>query len=321
MDYLQAYLSHIRSKELLPNTLAMYDRKIRHFISYMEERSGQPYRQHNPLLTNASAMSEYYQLLSRSQSIITRNHSVTIIRQFLAFIMRQGDMTTAQLENMISLLPYIKPKKNRIRVEDMEGTDKYDAIPLDKKELVFSDAGIIEALMACERGYQHDRNRAIIALFLSSGLRSEELCSLNVRDFQNMRQGKILCLRKGGEPCWVDVADMAIPHITSYLKGRKHLDEKEPLFITKISTRMTPRNLYSVLQTRFQAIGINAAPHDFRRAFLTAVEQSGSAAIAMSLANHKKLSTTSTYTIPTEDDKREAINNLPWTEVISHRYG
>jgi len=320
-EVLGGYLDHHRSKGSMESTLRTYERKIGHYILFIERVSDTVYAADNPHLADLQTLARYYQELGKTQGTVTRNHTVTILRNFFGYLKMHGLLHEDQYVRMCGILAWVKPKQNRLSGHDIDSANLYEIVPVEKKQIPLLAPGMIDKLLTCERGYSHDRNRAIMALFLSTGLRAEELCSLNVADYHNMRRGKILCKRKGGEYCWVDVANAALPYINHYLMGRTPLLDDAPLFETKIGTRMTPRNLYGVLQTRFTAVGIEAGTHDFRRAFLTATEQASSPAIAMALANHKGLRTTSRYTIPTPEDRRTAVNNLPYMASMQRQFG
>lgn len=195
-----------------------------------------------------------------------------------------------------------------------------DKLPVEErpKDKYYTDEEIARLLAVPKRDSdQKKRDRAIIALFLGSGLRVSELCSLNIGDIDNHERGSVYVRRKGGAWKDVDVAEFAYKYIETYLKTRKdRKDADAPLFLTSHGQRCTGPQLYKAMRTKQDKAGVSDGKargnHTFRHTFISSVEKIGGGAVARDLANHKSLVITNRYDHSTAQQRRDAVNALNW---------
>ena len=198
----------------------------------------------------------------------------------------------------------------------------YDKLPEEErpKEKYYSDEEIAELLripMKSRDSAQKKRDRAIIALFLASGLRVSELCSLTIGDLRKHERGTLYVRRKGGAWKNVDVAEFAYDYIETYLKTRDDAkDMSAPLFVTSHGKPCSPTQLYKAMKTKQDKAGISDGKargnHVFRHSFISEVEKIGGGAVARDLANHKSLMITNRYDHSTAEQRKAAVNALRW---------
>ena len=160
------------------------------------------------------------------------------------------------------------------------------------------------------------RDRAILELFFSTGLRLAELRSLNCKDL-NFTTREISVRGKRGRVRVVFLSDRATEALTSYLDVR--LDHLAPLFIRshqKAITALPPGeefrlsriSIYSVVKTCARQAGItsNPSPHTLRHSFATDLLRNGADLRSVQeLLGHKDLSTTQIYTHVTNPQLRD----------------
>lgn len=140
------------------------------------------------------------------------------------------------------------------------------------------------------------RDRLLISLLYTSGIRVQELMDLN-RD--SVQDGTFYVVGKGhvGRHCFTDKQTMAL--LKLYLKQRK--DENEALFISSRGNRMNPQLIDRMLKSTARRAGINkpVSCHVFRHSFATNLLQEGMNEIYIQrLLGHKMISTTSVYAHP-----------------------
>jgi integrase/recombinase XerD len=140
------------------------------------------------------------------------------------------------------------------------------------------------------------RDRLLISLLYTSGIRVQELMDLN-RD--SVQDGAFYVVGKGhvGRHCFTDKKTMAL--LKLYLKQRK--DENEALFISSRGNRMNPQLIDRMLKSTARRAGINkpVSCHVFRHSFATNLLQEGMNEIYIQrFLGHKMISTTSIYTHP-----------------------
>ncbi|MDP2725306.1 MAG: tyrosine recombinase XerC [Syntrophales bacterium] len=147
------------------------------------------------------------------------------------------------------------------------------------------------------------RDRAIMELFYSTGIRLSELAGLNIEDI-NFPQGLIKIRGKGRKERIVPVGGPALSSIQSYLKRRdnllkNHPDSDSPLFLNNNGGRLTARSVARVVDRVVQRSGIGRkiSPHALRHSFATHMMDAGADLRAIQeLLGHESLSTTQKYT-------------------------
>jgi integrase/recombinase XerC len=145
------------------------------------------------------------------------------------------------------------------------------------------------------------RDRAILELFYSSGLRLSELSSLNIESGQQINSGTLRVLGKGGKERDVPVGSKAIIAMQEWLRRRAELanEGEDALFVGKQGKRINN----SVIQKRLkywaqkQGIDMNVFPHMLRHSFAShMLESSGDLRAVQELLGHADISTTQIYT-------------------------
>lgn len=146
------------------------------------------------------------------------------------------------------------------------------------------------------------RDRAMLELTYSAGLRLAELVSLDLDDI-DLADASLRVIGKGGKGRIAPVGDKAGHAITTWLQERPALVDKRPgetaLFVSRNGRRLTPR----AVQQRFahwakkHGLGRNLHPHMLRHSFAThLLESSGNLRAVQELLGHADISTTQVYT-------------------------
>lgn len=152
------------------------------------------------------------------------------------------------------------------------------------------------------------RDKALIELFFSTGLRLSELCSLN-RDL-DLSKDEFSIRGKGEKVRVVFLSEDAKAAIRAYLKARK--DMEEPMFVNiaknKVTGRLTPRSIERIVQQYATKAGISkkVTPHVLRHSFATNLLSNGAdiRSVQMMLG-HANIATTQVYTHVTDKQLRE----------------
>ena len=146
------------------------------------------------------------------------------------------------------------------------------------------------------------RDRAILELLYSCGLRLAELIALNINDIDFDEQ-VVSVTGKGNKQRRVPVGSYAIKALSAWLKLRaihrhKNVDETA-VFISSRGCRISPRTVQSRLKKHSieQGIGQNVHPHMLRHSFAShLLESSGDLRAVQELLGHANISTTQMYT-------------------------
>ena len=140
------------------------------------------------------------------------------------------------------------------------------------------------------------RDRAVLEVFYSSGLRISELAGLNLEDVDFI--GGIVKIRgKGKKERIAPIGEAALTTIRKYLERRKK--QVDAVFLNKNSRRITTRGIRDIVVKYLRVAGIKpgVSPHTFRHSFATHLLNRGAALrTVQELLGHANLSTTQIYT-------------------------
>lgn len=144
------------------------------------------------------------------------------------------------------------------------------------------------------------RDRAIVELLYSSGLRLAELISLNVDDVE-LRDGVVRITGKGNKTRLVPVGRYAREALRNWLRLRSGMaaSQETAMFVSRHGKRLSPRSV----QVRLRSLGIRQGladtvhPHRLRHSFAShLLESSGDLRAVQELLGHANISTTQVYT-------------------------
>ena len=144
------------------------------------------------------------------------------------------------------------------------------------------------------------RDRAIMELLYSSGLRLAELIAVKLTDL-DLGQGLVTVTGKGNKTRIVPVGRMALKAIQDWLKVRGDLakSEDQNLFVSVRGGPLSPRSVQARLKHwgRVQGVQQGIYPHLLRHSFASHVlESSGDLRAVQELLGHANISTTQIYT-------------------------
>lgn len=195
--------------------------------------------------------------------------------------------------------------------------EKIELPRVKRKQVSFLDAAEVERLIVAidletPSGL---RDRAIVELLFSSGLRVSELCNLN-RDHINLSRGEFMVRGKGQKDRPVFISPEATEWLAQYLTTRT--DTAVPLFIRYSgfktgdergeSFRLTPRSVQRSIQRYAKIAGItkHVSPHTLRHSFATDLLMNGADLRSVqSMLGHSSIATTQIYTHVTDQHLKE----------------
>lgn len=222
---------------------------------------------------------------------VTQNYYVIALRSFLRFLIKNDHKT-------------LEPSK-------------IDLPKAESRSLKFLERDQIERLVnACDTVKEEGiRDRAIMELLFSTGLRVSELVKLN-RDNINFERREFGVIGKGGRARIVFISDRAAHWVSQYLGKRK--DIFKPLFIRysgKIiednrgeKMRLTARSVERIVKKYVKAarLPVDATVHTFRHSFATDLLSNGADIRSVQeMLGHKNIATTQIYTHITNKQLRE----------------
>ncbi|HSX03320.1 MAG TPA: site-specific tyrosine recombinase/integron integrase [Rhabdochlamydiaceae bacterium] len=239
------------------------------------------------------------------------------IRNYLAHLNAKKAAKRTILRHIGSLrsfFHYLKREK-KISLNPME---EIESPKLEKKLPIFLSYDQVERLFEQPdiKSYLGLRDRCIMELFYSSGLRVSELVGLNRKDFEG-QNGMLHIRGKGKKERRIPITKNAAKWIEDYLNDpRRLLDSKqhrkqkdsEAIFLNKWGERLTVRSVDRNFETYLLKSGLAASitPHTIRHTIATHwLEKGMDLKTIQVLLGHTSLATTTIYTQVSTKLKRE----------------
>ena len=162
------------------------------------------------------------------------------------------------------------------------------------------------------------RNRAMLEVLYSCGLRVSELVSLRFTDVY-FDEGFIKVEGKGSKQRLVPISETAIKEIKNYLYDRNHVAVKKGfediLFLSRRGTALSRIMVFHIIKQQTEMAGIkkNVSPHTFRHSFATHLLEGGANLLAIQeMLGHEKITTTEIYThIDRQFLRKEILEHHP----------
>ena len=159
------------------------------------------------------------------------------------------------------------------------------------------------------------RDRAILELFYSSGLRVSELIGLDLGDV-DLANGVVLVRGKGKKERLAPLGTPAVGALRAWLQVRPQVArdgfwDKEAVFLNRYGRRLSQRAVARLLQKRARRSGLKKklSPHTLRHSFAThMLDRGADIRVVQELLGHKLLSTTQIYTHITGRRLREVYD-------------
>jgi len=280
----------------------------RQFLEYIEIERGRAVK----------TIENYDRYLTRffTHAKIQKVGSITeeSVREFRLWLNRQEGVSGSMKRRtqnyyMIALRAFLK----FLRKRDIEciSPERIELAKLPDRELdLISPAELDRLMKAADGGDEKSlRDRAILELFFSTGLRVSELCSLD-SDIDLSRDS--LSVRgKGDKVRVVFISPTAKSAVMVYLKARK--DMEEALFVNvargpKKGARLSPRAVELIIKKYAIKAGITkkVTPHVLRHSFATDLLSNGADIRSVQqLLGHASINTTQIYTHITDAHLRE----------------
>lgn len=172
------------------------------------------------------------------------------------------------------------------------------------------------------------RDKAILVLFVTYGLRLSELRELNISSF-NFSRGVFVIYRKRGKEVQMPINDACEKVILDYIENERakndELDNEneDALFLSLQKKRMTTRSIRDLVK-KYTSIAMGTSrshgysPHKLRATAATSMIETGfSIYDVQNLLDHDNVTTTQLYSAHRKNSKREIVKNFDWLDEDS----
>lgn len=261
---------------------------------------------------------ENYLKFEKNYSMNTINSYLSDIKEYQEF--KKGDILSSTKEDILAYLKTIKnlesttishkisslksffkyyQKREKIKVNPLTNIK---SPKIAKKLPTYLTLEEVSKLLDVEIKSPYDaRNKAILELLYSSGIRISELCNMQTSNY-NSYECIIRLIGKGSKERIIPLGDYAISVLEDYINNyRPKINKKNinSIFINNRGDAVSRQFIFKVIKKECLKKGIrkNVSPHTLRHTFATHLLQNGAdLRIIQELLGHENISTTQIYT-------------------------
>ncbi|AOR29160.1 integrase, site-specific recombinase [Formosa sp. Hel1_33_131] len=269
IDYL------LLEKKYSPHTVVAYQNDIKAFQVFLT----QEFSDSEVSTANYSQIRSWIvQLVDRTISNRTINRKISSLNSYYKFLLKTQSIETNPLM-------------------------KHKALKVSKKiQIPFSETEVNSVLNSIQTDtFEGLRDKLIVELFYSTGMRRIELAQLQLQDV-DLSQGQIKVLGKRNKERFIPLLPSVMDTFESYLSERLKLESiKDPsiLFLTKKGTKVYEVLVYRIITRYFDSVSskVKKSPHILRHSFATHLLNNGADLNAVKeLLGHSSLAATQVYT-------------------------
>lgn len=277
VDSIEAFKDYLqKEKNYSPHTVSAYLNDVSFFKSFNENQ----YNQENIELVNYNQIRNWIvSLVDDGLSNTSVNRKIASLKAFYRFLLKT---------KQIAVSPLLRHKALK--------TAKLLQIPFSEKEV--SDLlGAIQSPV----GFEEVRNKLIIDLFYTTGIRRTELIQLKISDI-SFSNKTIKVLGKRNKERILPVLPVVIEQLSVYLEERSRLEcskDLDFLFIVKKGLKLSDSFVYRLINSYFGAVSEKRkkSPHILRHTFATHLLNNGADLNSVKeLLGHSSLASTQIYT-------------------------
>ena len=284
---LDEFLKYLRlEKRYSQHTVKAYQTDLIQFQDYLQEF----YESNLQLATHPMVRSWLAQMLDYGIAPRSVNRKITALKSFYKFLIKEGQLK----ENpTLKIIPPKSSKRLPVFVEQTQMAVLLDELPF-------------------EEGFNGVRDKLIIELFYSTGIRQSELINIRLKDV-SLSGKTIKVLGKRNKERLIPFTMELCKKLEAYIKSRAELSIKDTsyLLLTKKGKKLYPSLVYKQVNHYLSQVTSldKKSPHVLRHTFATHMLNNGADLNAIKeLLGHASLSATQVYTHNTIDKLKLVYN-------------
>lgn len=271
-NFIKDFKSYLKYEKRYSNdTLKNYSLDLNKFLIYLSENMIVEVSE-----ITTEVLQNYINSLNRTGFLATSiSRKASCIRSFFSFLYKK---------KFISLNPskkIIVPKR------------------LQKLPFILSISQIDELCNIPETSFASIRDKAMIELMYSSGLRLSEITSLNISSL-SIKDRMLSVIGKGKKQRYLPIGSHALSALKKWLDKRNSSStNNDAMFLNKFGNRLSNRSVQTRLNywAKFKGINCKISPHTLRHSCAThLLESSGDLRAVQEFLGHEDISTTQIYT-------------------------
>ena len=319
-DYINSFLDY--STTMLnksPNSIKEYNYDLAMFLKFIKIHFG---------LTDETDFAKIY---IKDVSLDTiKKIELNDIHAFIGYLAREQNSKPATRARKVSTIRiFFKYLSQKAKIIDKNPAQNLETPKLNKrlpKHLNLEESKKLLAVTDNEDNRNHERDYAILTVFLNCGLRLSELVGINIQDI-DFSENKMNVIGKGNKERTIYLNKACVKAIGEYLAVRPKngvkpdkLHSDEALFLSERKERISRRTVQHIVYTKLLAAGLDPSKystHKLRHTAATLMYQYGQVDIRalQVLLGHESISTTEIYTHIDDSQVRNAVESNPLSDM------
>ena len=299
LPHFDDFLLNLKVNNYSPETIYNYERDLKVFEDFLFENqvdfkkiNKKDLLNYKAFLTSRDRKTPLAQETKKRLNAYSINRMLSVLRSYVRYLI--------EMDYPVTIAPDM--------IKMVKTTKKNAAV-----------AGLDEFIKLLEFPSSHEknqtigkRNRAILEVLFSTGLRISELINLKIKDID--KEGRIFVLGKGKKERFVYLTSRAQEHLEAYLSTRT--DDSDYAFIPYRGQNASDRQkklsavyVQEMIKTYRELLNINfpISPHSLRHGFATYLAEAGANPAAIQvLLGHESLETTTRYVHASDNYARQA---------------
>ncbi len=275
--WLNRYINFLKlEKRVAKNTLDSYSRDLAQFTSFLDAKC-----------LDVSVCDQF------------------VIGEFAVYLSKECGVKETSLARKLSCIKSYMKFLIEKEILSPKVLDGFEPVKMSRNLPVFMSGNEIHDFMETPDLETHEgfRDRTILELFYSSGLRVSELIELKIQNVF-LKEGVVRVLGKGSKERIVPLSDSAVNFLDEYIKNVRHYMLKpgafvDYLFVNKSGKGFSRQGIWKKIKSFTIKAGIdkNISPHKLRHTFATHLLEGGADLRSLQMMlGHASINTTEVYT-------------------------
>lgn len=288
-NYIKEFRSHILfEKSLSDNTFESYQRDVKKLVSFLEMNKNNS----SPSKIKTEDIREFIQWIAQmGMSAKSQARIISSLKSFFNYLV---------IENVIDQSPAQNIENPKI------GSYLPETLSINEIDKLIAHIDLSHP--------QGNRNKAIIEVLYSCGLRVSELVNLKISNWYK-KEGFIKVEGKGNKERLIPIGKIAIKLIETYFESNRDKQKVKEgnndfMFLNRNGSKLSRVMIFTIVKNLVDIAGIkkNVSPHTFRHSFATHLIEGGANLRAVQeMLGHESITTTEIYTHLDSDFIKESI--------------
>ncbi len=282
------------------NSFFMPQDQHERFFEYLELEKNNSIHTITAYKADLLSFSDFIATTYKQEDLKEVNYSQ--VRSWIVQLVEEG-LSSNSINRKVSSLKAFYRFLQKTKQLEVSPLTKHRALKTSRKlQVPFSEAEVNQALLRISaEGFEEIRNKLMVELFYSTGIRRSELIGIKLQDL-DLSSGILKVKGKGSNERFIPLLPSVVGTVRDYLPEREGVEKgisEEYLFLTAAGVKIYDSLVYRTINNYFRGISskLKKSPHILRHSFATHLLNQGAHLNAVKeLLGHSSLAATQVYT-------------------------